>query len=148
MRVRSGVGRLTVQIYLDNAGLVQKSVGVELSAARHDIASDALRRLRQSMPRTSTGIEFIHANALEADLTDATHVYLSSLCFPESVVEAISMRLLTEAPQLRAVAALSDLESLDAAGWTRSTLQVQMSWGSGWVRMYQRHQILPHEQSS
>lgn len=145
MRDSSGVGRLAAQIYLDNAGggCMTKSVGVELSAARHGIAADALRRLRRSVPIAS-GIEFVHANALEADLREATHLYLSSLCFSESVLIAVCTRLLTEAPQLLAVAALSDLEPLSAAGWARTSLEVQMSWGSAWVRLYKRrHQTPP-----
>jgi hypothetical protein len=125
-------------MYLDNSVCVNKSVGVEMSPKRHEIAVDALRRLGQSVPPAATGIKFVNANALEADFSDATHLFLSSLCFPAAVVESLSIRLLTQAPELRAVAALSELDALEAAGWAKSSLDVQMSWGSAWVRVFKR----------
>jgi hypothetical protein len=87
-------------------------------------------------------IEFHHGDALVVDWSDATHVYLSSLCFPKSVLEALQRIILQERPHLKVVAALNRLdvllqESNDA--WQERQVDIQMSWGpAGTAKIYTR----------
>lgn len=135
----SGAGRLAAQMFLDNP-FVRKAVGVELSAQRHAIAEGAVRRLAASLDE-ALNIHYIHGNALKADLSDATHIFISSLCFPAAVVDGLSARIarsdpFNSAPNVRVVASLSALHVLEQAGWERRAREVQMSWGSATVYTY------------
>lgn len=136
----SGVGRLAVQIALDNGNAMKKSVGVELSKGRHDTAMTALSRIKQQsdVPIDLSGIEFVHADALKYDFTDATHIFISSLCFPRSVLESLQ-DILVHIEGLTVVAALNRLDSLESStNWIRSDASVQMTWGPGSAKIYKR----------
>jgi hypothetical protein len=107
------------------------STGIELSPSRHEaaiLAKEALEehlrkrqqepgqrrllhpyrldRLLSQLPPFSSCIEFIHDDMLQSDLSSATHVYVSSLCFPLSLMHALELKLVTEAPCLQCVATL------------------------------------------
>ena len=138
----SGTGRLTAQMFLDQPA-VCRAVGVELSAARHGAAAEAAAQLSSSLPEAAGRVSFVHGNALTADTSDATHIFVSSLCFPAHVTEGIAERVLRscssgESRHLRVVAALSVLEGLERAAWPRRVEHIQTSWGSARVFMYSR----------
>ena len=155
----SGVGKLAAQIYLEYGG-VRRSRGVELAPSRHKRARAAwsmlravgdARRLRAEaralLPRGAAaaaddddddGLEFIEGDLLTADLADATHVYVASLCFDDALLARLSERLSTPgvAPRLRALATLRAFPrgfAPAALPW-RETRRIEMSWsrhGSG-----------------
>jgi Histone methylation protein DOT1 len=104
-------------------------------------------------------IKFHHGNVLEVDWSDATHIFLSSLCFPQPVLDALQHSILKldgnedddsgsrstpqrrrrRRPQLRVVAALNRLELLKESGeWDERNAYIQMSWGPGTVKIYDR----------
>ena len=56
-------------------------------------------------------MHFINCNALAANFSDATHLYISSLCFPDHVITSLAS-LLLDVPNLCVVAALSELHVL------------------------------------
>jgi Histone methylation protein DOT1 len=68
-----------------------------------------------------------------------THVYMSSLCFPDHVLEKLQ-RLLLQSSSLQVVAALNrlDLFHQDSATWQETEVPIQMSWGPGVVKVYHR----------
>ena len=143
----SGTGRLTAQMFLDQPA-VSRAVGVELSAARHSAAASAASRLASSLPEAAGGIRFVHGNALTADTSDATHIFVASLCFPADVTAGIAGRIVRscssgEARHLRVVAALSVLEDVERAQWPRRVEQIQTSWGSARVFLYSRPGVCP-----
>jgi hypothetical protein len=88
----SGVGKAVIQVGLTAA--VKKAVGVELSSTRHERALTALKQLEdlQSSGRIEN-ITFIHGNFLSQDLHDATHILLCSTCFPDELMEKLSIKL-------------------------------------------------------
>ena len=138
----SGTGRLTAQVFLDHC-FVRKAVGVELSAARHAAASDSLFQLSTSLGEGSDSIHFLNADALAADISDATHIFISSLCFPAALSDDLANRILHEvataaAPRIRVVAALTVLKRLELSGWERSDKEIQVSWGIARVYFYFR----------
>ena len=138
----SGVARLVVQMVLDNPVAIHKCVGVELSKERHDVASSALSRIRSSEYKSDllSKVELSNADALEYDFSDATHIYISSLCFPRQVLEELQDIILT-LDDVRVVAALNRLDKLESSSdWVvRDTpVAVQMTWGSGSAKIYRK----------
>ena len=136
----SGVARLVVQMVLDNPIAINKSVGVELSKERHDVASSVLSRLRSSEYKSDllSKVELSNADALEYDFSDATHIYISSLCFPRQVLEELQNIILT-LDNVRVVAALNRLDKLESSSdWVVRTVHVQMTWGSGSAKIYRK----------
>eukprot|EP00434_Breviolum_minutum_P008394 symbB.v1.2.007407.t2/scaffold452.1/size203995/20 len=114
-----------VQSYLEWPG-VKRALGVELSTTRAKHAWEAweslllndeafeLRQMALSLagedeaPNPAEEVQLLKGDLLDVDISEATHVYVSSLCFPESLIFDVSMKL-KEAPQLRAVASLQPL---------------------------------------
>lgn len=90
----------------------------------------------------SNKLQLVHSNLLEYDYSDATHVFASSIFFPADVLEEMSHQLHRNATQygkLKVVAALSDLDVLEAGSpcmWEKQTQRLQMSWGGAYVRLY------------
>ena len=73
-----------------------------MSGARHDIAVRARDRLFRVSAGCGGAIHFLHSDAQLVDFSDATHLYIASLCFPASVVAAIAERIRTgHAPDLQ-----------------------------------------------
>lgn len=144
----SGVGRLVAQMYLDR--VVQRAVGVELSEERHRTAVDVWGELTASLVDRGDddfdfdkrAVEFIHGDVTDVDLSDATHIYISSLCFADNVIDMLQDVVLAVASsctsKISVVAALSELEALEQAGWIKTVQHIQMTWGGGLVRIYTR----------
>jgi Histone methylation protein DOT1 len=98
-------------------------------------------------------IELIRGDAVEylqsTTRSDGiTHVYMSSLCFPDHVLEKLQRLLLQQqqsfssssSSSLQVVAALNrlDLFHQDSATWQETEVPIQMSWGPGVVKVYHR----------
>jgi hypothetical protein len=56
-------------------------------------------------------VVFLEDDILAADISDATHVYVSSLCFNDALLAAVGAKLAREAPRLLAVASLRPFPS-------------------------------------
>ena len=137
----SGVARLVIQMVLDNPAAINKSAGVELSKERHDVASSALSRIRVSdySAELLSKVELSNADALKSDFSDATHIYISSLCFPRSVLEALQDIIFT-LDGVRVVAALNRLDKLEVSSeWDEGQdVPLQMTWGAGSAKIYRK----------
>ncbi|KAL7516462.1 hypothetical protein ACHAWX_001477 [Stephanocyclus meneghinianus] len=119
----SGGGRLVLQSHLELPS-VCRSVGIELSPTRHEIAmrrmkklvvSGTVDRIRESAQKSwgwetgvcsSAVIDLIQGDLFELDISKATHMYLSSLCFSDSMLERIVHKIETEGFSLQIVASL------------------------------------------
>jgi len=118
----SGGGRLVIQSHLELPSL-SRSVGIELSSTRHEVAIKRLNdlksngdliRIRQlaykawKMSEDSASEVNLHeGNLFQLDISEATHIYLSSLCFSEDMLERIVHKIETEGgPALHIVASL------------------------------------------
>lgn len=118
----SGAGRLTVQAYLEIPS-IRRAVGVELAPTRHSVAIEAWNALTQSgavndlrsnlafntNEKISDGHEvyFYNKDLFQVDLTDATHIYISSLCFSQDMMVQLSKILTPEkTPNLQCIATL------------------------------------------
>lgn len=158
MDLGSGVGKLVVQAFLEWPS-VRRAVGVELSSSRsaharrawqHLLDSGEARRLRQAALAHQPGagrtrdisldmmgdLDLLEADLLEADVRDATHIYLSSLCFGDDLMAQIVHKLKAEARCLRRIASLRSLPCSREAGFRYTgDVDVEMTWtgaqGSG-----------------
>lgn len=114
----SGRGRLVMQTYLE-LPRVTHSMGIELSRNRHEAAVAAWEELREqaqqirsSHSENSTApaagqVALIEGDFLEADLSKVTHIYISSLCFPDELMYKIGQKLQQDTPpNLQCIATL------------------------------------------
>jgi hypothetical protein len=125
----SGFGRLVIQSNLELPS-VFKSVGIELFPSRHKIAAQTWDDLTQngdaSRIRTlavkSWGIEEDDKNIastvdlnegdlFELDISRATHIYVSSLCFSEDMMKRLLAKIELEGISLQIVASLRPFPS-------------------------------------
>ena len=140
----SGTGKFVVQAFLEHAAI--KVVGIELSQSRHEMAVQAWDSVLAAIQNHSSmnshkesTVEFRHQDLLDADFSDATHIYTCSLCFPAAVVTRLSQRILAIGASLQTVAALSDLWLVEETGnWNKNVHEIQTTWGRGRLRVYQR----------
>ncbi len=86
-----GVGKLVFQIFLE--GGVQKSVGIELSPSRLQYAKKVHADIKHTIPADNRILAFIEQNMLEADLSDATALYVASTCFSNDVMTKLAQKL-------------------------------------------------------
>jgi hypothetical protein len=119
----SGGGRLVLQSHLELPS-VCRSVGIELSPTRHEIAMRRLNELLlggtieriRALAHKSWGwktggsssavVDLYEGDLFELDIMKATHMYLSSLCFSESMLERVVDKIEMEGHSLQIVASL------------------------------------------
>jgi Histone methylation protein DOT1 len=151
----SGRGKLVIQAYME-LSRITKATGIELAPSRHQAAVEAweelqstARKLRASQNEghslvPEAEIEFLLEDLLESDLSQVTHIYLSSLCFPDKLMYHVAKKLEKDAPKLQCVATLREFpmefenrgipnqagnELFDgASGMKRRSEFVEMSW--------------------
>ncbi|MBM3468034.1 MAG: hypothetical protein FJX71_01215 [Alphaproteobacteria bacterium] len=88
----SGVGKLVLQVYLTTP--VKKSVGIELSKTRWNIA-ETCRRQIASDEHTTAGrdLSFLNQNISATNISDATVCFISGITFPQPLIHSIMDRL-------------------------------------------------------
>jgi hypothetical protein len=119
----SGVGKLVIQAYLE-LPVLTKSMGIELSCCRHEVAVQAWERLvlaRSSggkeddddddhslldISKSGASLELVQADFFNVDVSRATHIYVSSLCFTQQMMQQLEEKLYTQAINLECVASL------------------------------------------
>ena len=120
----SGGGRLVIQSHLELPSVV-KSVGIELSPSRHKVAAqtwerivkdgdaDRIRKLAEQSwgievnnDDIIAGIELHEGDLFELDISQATHMYLSSLCFSDEMLVRLVDKIEVEGVSLQTVASL------------------------------------------
>ena len=119
----SGGGRLVIQSHLEIPSL-SRSVGIELSPSRHKIALDTWENLMQTgdaarirnLAEKSWGVESnsqikptveLHEGDLfKLDISQVTHMYVSSLCFSDDMLERLVDKIEMEGKSLQIVASL------------------------------------------
>lgn len=140
----SGTGKLVGQAFLDNFYLydetktmvLDRCVGIELSPSRHEAAVAAKSKLLELLVllaadepaaarmKVQRQLEFQQGDLFLEDTTDATHVYLSSLCFTPDMMQRLQDKLLADHDQLKWVASLRKFPSLAVT----KVEYLEMSW--------------------
>jgi len=142
----SGAGRLVAQSFLE-LPRIHKAVGVELAASRHESATSAWEKLvdsgradeiRRMGAGNTTGnsdraskecVNFVGGDLFDLDVSDATHIYASSLCFTGEMMVHLANKLNSEAPNLQCVATLQPFPTKSLFGLKHPAMEfVEMSW--------------------
>eukprot|EP00439_Symbiodinium_sp_Y106_P052047 s15_g6.t4 len=140
----SGCGKLVAQAYLEWPA-VKRSVGIELCPERTAqaqqawsklVASGAAAGLRGTLLQRAVDqvavqqeVELIQGDLLDADISQATHIFVSSLCFGEELLAEVTRKLGREASALRCAATLTALPQSRAAGLRyRGSVFAEMTW--------------------
>uniref|UniRef100_A0A7S3V0H0 Histone-lysine N-methyltransferase, H3 lysine-79 specific n=1 Tax=Aplanochytrium stocchinoi TaxID=215587 RepID=A0A7S3V0H0_9STRA len=140
----SGYGKLAAQMFLENVSNVV--VGVELSRERHSIAMQSWKAVQRTLGLEDSDdhekqrLYLVNRDALDTDFGAATHIYISSLCFPTYLKQSLGRKIANNAKNghLKIVATLSDFQVLEEGGWRKATHYVQMTWGNSLVRVYEK----------
>ena len=135
----SGRGKLVLQAYME-LSRVRKSVGIELGPQRHASAISAwddlkpkIHRLRREnhndINNNAATVELLEGDFLHADLSQVTHMYLSSLAYPDDLMHRIATKLQRESPpHLQCIATLRPFpEGFQTRGVLDST-SFQVVW--------------------
>lgn len=118
-----GRGKLVVQALLE-INQLKKSKGVELSHTRYQAAVVAWQTiLRERSISVAPQLTLYHADLFAQDLHDATHIYVASLCFSDSMMESLAHKL-ADLNNLRCIATLKQLPSLQES----RAEYVEMTW--------------------
>mmetsp|Transcript_17759 Transcript_17759/g.27877 ORF Transcript_17759/g.27877 Transcript_17759/m.27877 type:complete len:295 (-) Transcript_17759:906-1790(-) len=157
----SGGGRLVIQSYLELPS-VSTSVGIELSHSRHEIASKTYKYLQDNGDITrirnlarrawgiedkddtnDSGIKLYEGDLFKLDISKATHIYVSSLCFSEQMLEMLVEKIEREATSLQVIASLRMLplkknndEALVKIGKSPWQEWIEMSWSKEGSSVY------------
>lgn len=129
-----GVGKFVVQVYLNTP--VKKTVGIELSKTRANNAGQVNKQLKSDgLIKKNRKLVFAEKNILDADLSDATAIFISSLCFSDELMKQVTDKLVQLKPGLR-VATSRELAENPAFELVK-VLQIPMSWSqSSQVHFY------------
>jgi len=86
-----GIGKLVIYMYLVNP--IKKSVGIEMVSQRYKGADLALELLRkEGLLHCNRSLIFIHNNIRNEEFSDATVIFMSSLCFSNELMEELNQR--------------------------------------------------------
>jgi hypothetical protein len=86
-----GMGKLVLYMYL--AKPIKKSVGIEMIGKRYTIADYALASLvSQGFLDPKRELKLIHNNIRNENFSDATAIFMSSLCFPPGLIEELDQK--------------------------------------------------------
>ena len=101
----SGVGKLVLQAYLTTP--VRRSVGIELSATRWNIA-ESCRKQAVADDHIISGrdLAFLNQNILTTNLPDATICFISGITFPPSLIQSLMDRLSSLDRELKVISVL------------------------------------------
>ncbi|CAJ1343481.1 unnamed protein product [Effrenium voratum] len=139
MDLGSGVGKLVVQAYLEWPS-VRSAVGIELAKERAEEASEAwacllssglAQSLRSALGGGVAGedVHLLQGDMLTADLSQATHIFISSLCLGDHLLGKLVEKLSREATSLHSLASLRALPRSRTAGFCYvGSIYAEMTW--------------------
>lgn len=120
-----GRGKLVIQALLE-LERVDKSIGVELSRMRQQAAVMAWQSLTSqhvALQASSSRLGLLQGDLFDQDLSNATHIYVASLCFTDAMMHDLQQKL-KALPQLKCVATLKKFPT-----WAHSRSEyVEMTW--------------------
>eukprot|EP00747_Dinoflagellata_sp_TGD_P211741 gnl/TRDRNA2_/TRDRNA2_84931_c0_seq3.p1 gnl/TRDRNA2_/TRDRNA2_84931_c0~~gnl/TRDRNA2_/TRDRNA2_84931_c0_seq3.p1 ORF type:complete len:412 (-),score=68.51 gnl/TRDRNA2_/TRDRNA2_84931_c0_seq3:222-1457(-) len=106
-------------------------------------------------PVPSEEVQLIEGDIFQVDISKATHIYVSSLCFDNEMLIRLALKLETEAPRLRAIAALRAFPNGVSGFVERRLVEAEMTWskrflGGSHVHLYERgsEHVRPEQQRS
>jgi len=93
--IGSGVGKLLIQMAISTP--CKKAIGVELSESRYEASIQALDNLKklkeEGCIKNNCEIIFKNEDVLDTDLSEATTIMYSNVCFPPSITEKLLAKM-------------------------------------------------------
>jgi Histone methylation protein DOT1 len=153
----SGAGKLVVQMFLEKVASI--SIGVELSKRRHELAVKSWNSVQEASELSQEDlvckilqdnqvveqerVQLWNRDIMETDLSDATHIYISSLCFPKGLADRAAQLIMDTYQRhrkIKVVVSLSDLKPFETDEmrpiWKKSIELIHMTWGFSTARVY------------
>lgn len=130
----SGVGKVAMQVVLEAP--VQKSIGIELADSRFKQSKTALGRLKALNPEAAGRLEYRHSDFSEADISDATMLFMCSTCYPNELLTSLCDQFIKVGSGLKVVSlkALPDHPKIKFV----KAIQLKMTWSeSSAVNFYE-----------
>jgi hypothetical protein len=106
----SGTGRLVAQAFME-LPRARRCVGIELDRSRHAAAAHSWEESKHAARRVREGhhfdsarmhscatLELLEGDLFELDVSEATHVFVASLCFSPTMMERLAAKLACEVP--------------------------------------------------
>ena len=121
----SGVGKLLIHTAM--LCRPKRIVGLELSRSRHNMAKTALERAIKEKLLKTKNIEFVCADILKRNLSDATVVYTCSTAFPERFFNKLVKKISTLKAGTRFIS-LTEVDKLPKELSLIETLRLDMTW--------------------
>lgn len=91
-----GCGTGRAMMHLAAAQQIRKAVGIEMSETRLDYGRGALEQLESQAEERGfkiSPVEFVCDNIENADLSEVSHLFVSSVCFDDRVLRCVSAKL-------------------------------------------------------
>ncbi|CAB9526263.1 Histone methylation protein DOT1 [Seminavis robusta] len=158
----SGAGKLVIQMFLENVTSI--AIGVELCKPRHVMAVKAWEDLQgacglsdedticriplleeagQEKLVDKDRVQLWNQDIVDADFSNATHIYLSSLCFPIDLADHVANIIMDNHRRhgkLKVVIALSALKPFETEEnqqlWKKTIQLLHMTWGFSSAKVY------------
>jgi DNA replication protein DnaC len=126
----SGTGKVCLQIALQEQ--IYSVKGIELSSTRHSHAINALKKIKSQNINLLSDIEFIEQDMTEVDLSDATIVYLNSVCYNgESMKKLHDMFSdLNKLPKLHTIITFQDFSGPPSGFTNKKEIKVKCTWST------------------
>ena len=104
----SGVGKLCVQLFLQTDA--KKVSGIEIVEKRHNSAELIKKKINEAFPIKfkNRNLEFLNIDITNADLSDATIVYMCSTCFSDNFLNLVVNKI-KDNKNLRAIISMKKL---------------------------------------
>lgn len=142
----SGLGKFVLQVYLMSPA--KKSVGIEFSQSRHERAAKnekiakklytecikAENTIRKSLgkptlKKVKKTLEFINADMLKADISDATVIFTCSTCFDAAFMKRLTDKLVSDCKDGVRVLSLNQLAAHEHVHLDR-VYKLPMTWAA------------------
>jgi len=138
----SGTGKLVIQAYMEIPRL-RRAVGIEISPTRHSVAKCAWDKIKNvavsiragvSKGENNAQVNLIEGDVFNVDISDATHIYVASLCFTDSMMDKLGEICVKKTDKLVCVASLKPFPSSVSSGLflkkfkKRKIEFIEMSW--------------------
>jgi len=101
----SGVGKVALQYFLKSP--LKKAVGIEAHQGRHTSALQVYDQVKKEFPELFAGgriLDSVSQNFLEADISDATILFVASTCYSEDLLADIGKLADAKCPKLKYIA--------------------------------------------
>jgi len=123
----SGTGKVCVQVALRTPA---KAIGIELSPTRYQAAQQIKQELLNKKILTDKNkLQFFEQNILDADLSNASVIFLCSTCFSEELMQKLSDKI-ARLPKPVIVITLKELPNSDNKFKLLKRMTLPMTWSN------------------